>query len=96
MTRSLEKTSASFATCRKRADGIWTAPIFRSFRTDLTCIFHVELTEVVFCGLHARIRIVDKLMAQLAQTAYDRDKQKGVCALVDAVRNARVKSFNID
>ena len=56
----------------------------------------MELTEVVFCGLHARIRIVDKLIAQLAQTAYDRNKQKGVHALVDTVRAARVKGLNID
>ena len=85
--------------CHVSKEGRWDLdnPEFQILRTDLTCIFPVDLTEVVFCGLHARIRIVDKLMAQLAQTAYDRNKQKGVRALVDAVREgARVKCFNID
>lgn len=84
--------------CHVSKEGRWDLdnPDFQILRTDLTCIFPVDLTEVVFCGLHARIRIVDKLVAQLAQTAYDHNKQKGVRALVDAVRLSGVKSFNID
>ena len=84
--------------CHVSKKGRWDLnnPEFQIIRTDLICIFPVELTEVVFCGLHARIRIVDKLMAQLAQTAYDNGSQKGVRKLVDAVRLARVDCFNIN
>ena len=84
--------------CQVSKAGRWDLynPEFQELRTDLKCIFPVDLTEIVFCGLHARIRIVDKLMAQLAQTAYDKGSQKGVKKLVEAVRQAGVDGFNID
>ena len=61
-------------------EGRWDLdnPDFQILRIDLTCIF-----PTLTCIFPTRI--VDKLMAQLAQTAYDRNKQKGVRALVDAV-----------
>jgi hypothetical protein len=84
--------------CHVSKDGRWDLdnPEFQKMRSDIQCIFPVSLTEVVFCSLHARMRIVDKLMSQLATTAHQNNKQKGVQKLIAAVRDAGVKCFNID
>ena len=99
VTGDVKKFGLDFCVfCHVSKDGRWDLdnPDFQKMRGDITCIFPVALTEIVFCSLHCRMRIVDKLMSQLAVTAHQNNSQKGVQALIVAVREAGVKSFNID
>jgi hypothetical protein len=48
--------------CLKKDRHIFDNPEFQLLRTDLVCIFPVDLTQVVFCGLHARMRVVGKML----------------------------------
>ena len=63
--------------CDKDSRHEWENPKWQEMRTDLVCIFPVSLTEVVFCGLHPRMRLVSKLLKMLGQQLYNTPAAQG-------------------
>ena len=77
--------------CKKsqRADfAVWSL----QFRTELQNMFNVPVERIVFCTLHAKMRITGKLLKLLAQEASDAGKHLD---LIAAVRSAGWRKFDV-
>ena len=82
--------------CLKKDRHIFTDPVFQELRTDLVCIFPVSLTQVVFCGLHARMRVVGKMLNKLGTALHQVGKMDAVRKLIKAVKEeAGINAFNM-
>lgn len=82
--------------CLKKDRHIFDNPEFQVLRTDLLCIFPVDLTQVVFCGLHARMRVVGKMLNKLGTSLHQHGKMDAVRKLIKAVKEeAGINAFNM-
>ena len=82
--------------CLKKERHIFDNPEFQVMRTDLLCIFPVDLTQVVFCGLHARMRVVGKMLNKLGTSLHQHGKMDAVRKLIKAVKDeAGIGAFNM-
>jgi hypothetical protein len=67
------------STKKDRADfGTWSA----QFRTTLENMFEIPPERILFCSLHAKIRITSKLLRLLAQTASDNNLEHQFISVV--------------